>query len=83
MIRARLNDGTLILGIDAENVRRLRADQAINVALDDIGGNTGLTRIMIMYGNTLQDIQNELEKVLGPVPAECMVEVAPTPGKVQ
>lgn len=65
MLIARL--GTLIiLGIDAENVRRLKAGQPILKALAQHGGTDD---IAIVYGDTLADIQKELEKHYGPLPA--------------
>lgn len=65
MLRARLN-GVFVLGIDAENVRRLQAGQPINVDLAELGGQG---EILLMYGNTMADIAKELEQVTGqPLP---------------
>lgn len=67
MIRARMSDGTFLLGIDAENVRRLKDGKPILV---DLFGMGGTDRFMLMYGDTMEDIVKELEAVTGqPLPA--------------
>lgn len=68
MLRARASDGTFILGIDAENVKRLKEGKPIVVSLAELGGHDD---VLIMYGETLQDIVRELEQASGsklPVP---------------
>jgi hypothetical protein len=66
MIRARASNGVFILGIDAENVRRLKAGMPIIVSLAELGGTDN---VAIMYGETLADIQRELETATGsPLP---------------
>lgn len=66
MLKARMSDGTFILGIDAENVKRLKKGQPIIVCLAELGGTDD---VLIMYGDTLQAIQDELERVSGrPLP---------------
>ena len=62
MLRARTSNGVFILGIDAENVRRLQAGKPILVSLAELGGTDD---VMIVYGETLDDIQRELEQALG------------------
>lgn len=62
MLRARMNDGVFILGIDAENVNRLKNGQPILVCLAELGGTDD---VLIIYGETLKDIQNELEAATG------------------
>lgn len=62
MIRARLSDGTFILGIDAENVRRLKSGQPIRVDLKQLGGTDV---VAIVYGDTLDEITRELERASG------------------
>jgi hypothetical protein len=62
MIRARLSNGTFLLGIDAENVRRLKAGKPILVSLAELGGKDD---VLIMYGDTLNDIQRDLEEATG------------------
>lgn len=66
MLRARLNNGVFIFGIDAENVKRLKAGNPIIVSLAELGGTDD---VVIMYGETLEDIQRELEEAQGaPLP---------------
>lgn len=68
MLRARASNGMFILGIDAENVRRLKSGKPILVSLAQLGGTDD---VMIMYGETLDDIRLELEAASGaPLPAE-------------
>jgi hypothetical protein len=61
MLIARTSNGVMILGIDAENVRRLKAGQPILKSLAQFGGKDD---IVIVYGETLADVQRELEKSL-------------------
>lgn len=68
MLKAKLSSGLFILGIDAENVRRLKEGKPIAVSLLSMGGHDD---IVIMYGDTLGDIQRELETLSGePMPPE-------------
>lgn len=77
MIRARLNNGMFILGIDAENVRRLMAGKPIVISLAELGGTDD---IAIMYGETLEDIKRELESVSGePLPEPTPLDKARNP----
>lgn len=65
MLIARRDDGLIILGLDAENVRRLKRGKPILKALAQFGGHDD---VLIIYGDTLADIQRELEKAFGPLP---------------
>jgi hypothetical protein len=66
MIRARLNNGHFVMGIDAENVRRLKDGKPILIDLKAMGGTDV---VVLMYGNTMSDIVRELEKANGaPLP---------------
>lgn len=66
MLRARIQGGPFILGIDAENVKRLKAGKPILVSLVELGGTDD---VLIVYGDTLADIQRELEAASGsPMP---------------
>jgi predicted SpoU family rRNA methylase len=66
MIRARLSNGSFIFGIDAENVRRLKEGKPIYVDLRPMGGSDVF---MLMYGDTLEDIEKELAEASGrPLP---------------
>lgn len=65
MLRARAGD-LYILGIDAENVRRLQAGQPIHLDLATLGGDG---RLLLLYGPTLGDVQRQLEEANGaPLP---------------
>jgi len=66
MIRARLNNGDFLMGIDAENVRRLVEErQPLVIDLKPLGGTD---KLLITYGPTLDDIKRELEEILGKLP---------------
>ena len=65
MLRARLSNGAFVLGIDAENVRRLKKGQPIIIDLTVMGGHD---HVLLMYGNTLDDIRKEIEAAAGPLP---------------
>jgi len=74
MLRARLTNGMFILGLDAENVRRLKAGQPIVVSLAELGGSDD---VAIMYGDTLEDVQRELERAQGsPLPKPTPLKTA-------
>lgn len=62
MIRGRLSNGMFLFGIDAENVRRLKEDKPIVISLAELGGTADL---MIMYGETLQEIADKIESATG------------------
>jgi hypothetical protein len=62
MLRARTSDGLFILGLDAENIRRLMAGEPVLVSLAEMGGTDD---VMIMAGETLDDIKRELETASG------------------
>lgn len=65
MLCARTTEGLFILGLDAENVRRLQLGQPIMANLSKLGGTDD---ILIMVGETLEDIQETLETGFGPLP---------------
>lgn len=70
MLRARTSDGSFILGLDAENVRRLKKGKPILVRLPEMGGTD---TVLLMYGETLADVRRELEQSIGrplPIPTE-------------
>ena len=70
MLKAKTSNGVFILGLDAENIHRLKTGNPILVSLAEIGGTDD---VMIMFGNTLKDIQIELEEASGqklPLPEE-------------
>lgn len=65
MLIARATNGMMILGIDAENVKRLKEGKPILKSLAQFGGKDD---VLIVYGETLDDVQRELERALGPLP---------------
>lgn len=67
MLIAHRSDGLMILGLDAENVRRLKEGQPILKALSQFGGTDD---ILIVYGETLDNVKAQLEKAMGPLPKE-------------
>lgn len=74
MIRARLSNGMFILGIDAENVRRLQAGRPIVISLAELGGTDD---VCIMYGETLEAVARELEAAAGaPLPPATPIDTA-------
>lgn len=60
MLRARLNNGVYILGLDSENIRRLKDDHPILISLAELGGTDD---VLIVAGETLADIKSNLEKM--------------------
>lgn len=62
MLRARLSSGVFVLGLDAENVKRLLDGQPILVALAELGGKDD---VLIMAGETLDKVKADLEKAIG------------------
>ena len=62
MIRARLTNGTFVLGVDAENIRRLTDGQPFLIDLGPLGGSD---KFMMIYGITAQDIMAELRAATG------------------
>lgn len=65
MLIAKANNGLMILGIDAENVKRLKEGKPILKTLSQFGGKDD---VLIIYGDTLDDVKRQLEKVIGPLP---------------
>lgn len=65
MLIARASNGMMILGIDAENVKRLKEGKPILKALSQFGGKDD---VLIVYGDTLDDVQRTLEETMGPLP---------------
>jgi hypothetical protein len=76
MIRARLSNGDFIMGVDLENILRLTAGLPIVIDLKLLGGTD---RLLIMYGETLDDIKRELERASGQaLPPETPYPEGPT-----
>jgi hypothetical protein len=62
MIRARLSNGAFLMGLDAENVRRLQDGQPIEIDLTLLGGTD---KVLLVYGETMQAILDELQDASG------------------
>ena len=58
MIKAKLNNGDLVFGLSAENVKRLTNGEPIVVNLKDVGLEE--RRIMITYGETEDKIYEHM-----------------------
>ena len=72
MLRARTSNGVFVLGLDAENIERLVSGKPILVSLAELGGTDD---VLIMAGNTLDDIKNELESAQGaPLPTPTPID---------
>lgn len=66
MLRAKLSDGTFLMGLDRVNINRLTKGEPIAIALQPMGGTD---TIIIMFGETLADIKTQWEKANhGPLP---------------
>ena len=77
MIRARLTNGDLLFGLDAENVRRLVAGEPIMADCAQMGYPM---RVLLTYGETMADIQRDLERANGG-PLSPATPYVPGPGK--
>lgn len=76
MVRMRIG-GLLILGIDAENVKRLKKNLPIHLAMAEVETGKPVREMIIMYGDTIPDIVKEL-KANGVLPPD-FVPPVPTP----
>ena len=56
MIKGILKDGTIFLGLDAENIKRLKEDKPIHIAAESLKIERD---IFIVYGETLDKIIEE------------------------
>jgi uncharacterized alkaline shock family protein YloU len=57
MLKVKTTDGLIVLGIDAENVKRLKDNQPIRVKGDELQIDHD---IYIVYGETIQDITQKM-----------------------
>jgi hypothetical protein len=62
MIRARLSNGSYLMGLDAENIKRLTSGQPIEIDLTVLGGTD---KVLLVYGETMQAIMDELQEASG------------------
>lgn len=65
MIKAKIGDDSILLGLSRENMKRLTMDQPIKVELSELGMKG---RIFIVWGETEQDIIKQLKEagLIGP-----------------
>lgn len=73
LIATQIN-GAIVLGLDAESVRRLKAGQPIVKDLSNFGGTD---TVVIIYGETMADITKELEDATG----QKLPPLMPAPGR--
>jgi hypothetical protein len=65
MLHVHTVTGLLIIGIDNENVKRMKDGKPLVIDLSNYGPTT---KVMVMHGRTMDDVRQELEKLLGPLP---------------
>ena len=77
MLRAKLSDGTILLGLDANTVKRLQSGAPVQVSLASLGltGNVAL-----MYVETLGAIAAQLEATMGEKLPDVNIDMVATPG---
>jgi len=76
MMRLRIGN-TVIFGIDAENVRRLKDARPIAVDLAELGGGAA-TKVVIFYGETIDAMVAQLKRE-GLLPPEYEAPIVPPP----
>jgi hypothetical protein len=54
--------GALLLGVDEENVRRLKDGKPIHVFQAEVDNGEPITQVVVCYGRTLADIVVEFKK---------------------
>jgi hypothetical protein len=64
MIKAR-SGNTVILGLEAGNIKRLKEGDPMLIKLSDVGVPDSDIQIVIMYGDTQLDIMAAIERDLG------------------
>lgn len=74
MLHLHTATGLLILGIDDENVKRLKHGKPLMVDLSNYGPTT---KVIVMHGRTMDDVRQELEKLVGPLPPVSPMGAAP------
>jgi hypothetical protein len=65
VLRLKLSNGALVLGIDARNVEHFKAGHPLHFHGAEIGGFDGVTQLYIVYGETLRDVYDEINKASG------------------
>lgn len=59
MVKAKLSDGTVILGLEEENIKRLKENQPMFLDLSQFGIEQ---KILIVYGETTEAIHEDLKR---------------------
>lgn len=62
MLKARLTNGIFVLGIDANNIKRLMEKKPILVSLAELGGTDD---VLIMAGESIEEMVRDLEEATG------------------
>lgn len=65
MIKLKLSNGALVLGIEARNIEHFKAGHPMHFHGTEIGGFGNVTELYIVYGETLRDVYDEINKSLG------------------
>jgi len=65
MIKAKLSNGALVLGIEERNVEHLKAGHPLHLLAEEVGGFAGVTQLLIVYGETLKKVYDELNDACG------------------
>ena len=72
MLKANIKN-IFILGIDEENIKRLKDNKPMVVNLSEIGGTD---EFVLMYGPTIQAMRQELEQIFSKVDLELALQNA-------
>lgn len=65
MITAKLSNGALVIGIEARNVEHLKAGHPFHLHGSQVGGFDGVTELLIVYGDTLKQVYDQLNEASG------------------
>lgn len=65
MIKLKLSNGALVLAIEARNVEHFKAGRPLHLHGAEIGGFGNVTQLYIVYGETLREAYDEINKNLG------------------
>jgi hypothetical protein len=74
MLHVHTVTGLLVIGIDDENVNRLKDGKPLVIDMSNYGPTS---KVIVMHGRTMGDVRQELEKALGPLPPASPMMAAP------
>ena len=60
-----MQNGTLVLGIEARNIEHFKAGHPMHIGGAEIGGFGNVTELLIVYGDTLRDVYDQLNEACG------------------